>query len=147
MTITQNSPQIVLVEDSDEDHDTAIEAVRQSGLPMSLLRVSNGDQCLALLRRVGTEQPALVMMDLNTPSTDGREALRQIKSDPSLNAIPVVVVTTSSNPRDVHDCYQCGANAYHVKPFSYPEHLQMLMTLFDYWLVKVMRPTARGPKP
>lgn len=144
MTITRDSLQIVLVEDSDEDHDTVLEALRQSGLPACLQRVCNGDQCLALLRRAGAGRPALVLMDLNTSSIDGREALRQIKADPMLNVIPVVVVTTSANPRDVNDCYQCGANAYHVKPFNYLDHLQMLTALFDYWLVKVTRPATPG---
>ena len=108
MTITRDTRQIVLVGDSDEDHDAVREAVRLSGLPASLRRVSNGDECLALLRRASTERPAFVMMDLNTFSTDGREALRQIKADPLLKVIPVVVVTTSANPRDVDYCYQCG---------------------------------------
>ena len=147
MTITLDTPHIVLVEDSDDDHDTVREAVRLSGLPASLRRVSNGDECLALLRRGAAERPAFVMMDLNTPSTDGRETLRQIKADPLLKAIPVVVVTTSANPRDVDFCYQCGANAYHVKPTRYPEHLQMLTGLFDYWLVEVLKPTTHGVAP
>ena len=147
MTITTDPPHIVLVEDSDDDHDTVCEAVRRSGLPARLHRVSNGDECLALLRGGGAARPAFVMMDLNTPSTDGREALRQIKADPLLKAIPVVIVTTSANPRDVDFCYQCGANAYYVKPISYPDHLQMLTELFDYWLVDVIKPTAQRLAP
>ncbi len=147
MTITQDAPHIVLVEDSDDDFDTVLEAVRLSGLPANLRRVSNGDECLALLRRGGAERPAFVMMDLNTAGTDGRGTLRQIKADPLLRAVPVVVVTTSASPRDVDYCYQCGANAYHVKPISYPEHLQMLTELLQYWLVKVLKPTARRLTP
>lgn len=142
MTITTGTLQIVLVEDSDDDFDTVCEALRLSGLPAELHRVSNGDECLALLRRGSLAWPAFVLMDLNTSSTDGRETLRQIKADPLLKAIPVVVVTTSAHPRDVDDCYQCGANAYHVKPVSYPEHLQLLTGLLDYWLT-VRKPTAQ----
>lgn len=144
MRITSDTPQIMLVEDSDESHDTVLEAVRLYGLPASLRRAGNGDECLAFLRRGGAERTAFVMMDLNTSGTDGREALRQIKADPLLEAIPVVVVTTSANPRDVDFCFQCGAHACRVKPISYPDHLQMLTGLFDYWLVNVIEPTAHG---
>lgn len=147
MTITPDAPHIVLVEDSDDDFDTVLEAVRLSGLPAHLHRVNNGDECLALLRRGGAERPVFVLMDLNTSSTDGRETLWQIKADPLLKAIPVVVVTTSANPRDVDYCYQCGANAYHVKPVSYPDHLRMLTGLLDYWLVGVLRSGARRLAP
>ena len=129
MTLTTGTPYIVLVEDSDDDFDTVLKAVRLSGLPANLRRVNNGDDCMALVRRADAERPALVLMDLNTASTDGREALRQIKADPLLQAIPVVIVTASANPRDVDFCYQCGANAYHVKPVCYPDHLQMLAGL------------------
>ena len=97
---------------------------------------------MALLRRADTARPALVMMDLNTPGIDGREALRQIKADPLLKSIPIAVVTTSANPRDVDFCYQNGANAYHVKPVRYPDHLLMLTGLLDYWLVEVIKPTV-----
>ena len=159
MSITRDIPHIVLVEDSDDDHDTVREAVRLSGLSARLGRVgrlsrlsrltrmSNGDECLALLRHADTERPMLVLMDLSTPGTDGREALREIKADPLLKTIPVVVVTASANPRDVNFCYGCGANAYHVKPVRYPEHLQMLAGLLKYWLVDVLRPAAPEVSP
>lgn len=145
MTLTRNTQHIVLVEDSDDDFDTVREAVRLSGLPASLRRVSNGDECVALLRGSNAERPAFVMMDLNTSGTDGREALRQIKADPQLKTIPVAVVTTSANPRDVDLCYQYGANAYHVKPVRYPDHLQMLTQVLEYWLVGVLKPPVSKP--
>ena len=103
MTITTGTLQIVLVEDSDDDFDTVCEALRLSGLPAELHRVSNGDECLALLRRGSLARPAFVLMDLNTSSTDGLDTLAQIKADPLLKAIPVVVVTTSAHPRDVDE--------------------------------------------
>jgi CheY-like chemotaxis protein len=142
MTSAIDPQHIVLVEDSDEDHDTVCEALRLCGLPARLSRVSNGDDCMALLRRDGAARPAFVMLDLSTPGTDGRETLRLIKSDPLLRAIPVVVVTASANPRDVDFCYQGGANAYHVKPVRYPDHLHMLDGLLRYWLTGVVIPAA-----
>ncbi len=147
MTITLNTRHIVLVEDSADDHDTVREALQQFSLPTRLSRVSNGDACMALLQRADVQRPALVLMDLNTASTDGREALRLIKTDPLLQTIPVVVVTASANPRDVDFCYRCGANAYHVKPVRYPEHLQMLAGLLQYWLADVTSTTTPAASP
>ncbi len=147
MTITLNTRHIVLVEDSADDHDTVRDALQQFSLPTRLSRVNNGDECLALLQRADVQRPALVLMDLNTASTDGREALRLIKTDPLLQTIPVVVVTASANPRDVDFCYRFGANAYHVKPVRYPDHLQMLAGLLKYWLADVTSSTAPAASP
>ena len=147
MTISLDTRHIVLVEDSADDHDTVREALQVFKLPTRLSRVNNGDECMALLKGADVPRPALILMDLNTASTDGREALRLIKTDPLLQAIPVVVVTASANPRDVDFCYQCGANAYHVKPVRYPDHLQMLAGLLKYWLVDVTPSTAPAASP
>ena len=95
----------------------------------------------------GAERPAFVMTELNTPSSDGREALRQIKADGRLKAIAVVVDTTSANPDDATYCCQRGANAHHVKPVSCHYRLQMLTARFDLWLVDVIKPTAQRRSP
>ena len=147
MTITTDIPPIVLVEDSDNDFDTVLKAACVSGLPANARLVNNGDECLALLRCRGAERLAFVMMDLNTSGTAGCETLRQIKADPRLKAIPVVVVTTLANPHGVDFRYKFGANACHVKPVSDPDHLQMLTGLLAYWLVKVLKPTAQRLAP
>ncbi len=132
----------MLVEDSDEDADTIAEALRRCGIPGRLQRVTNGDECLALLRTGrATRPPALVLMDLNMPGMDGREALRQIKEDATLRGVPVVIVSTSANPRDLTFCYGAGANAYHIKPVSYPQHLDAMTTVLQYWLGAVTLPT------
>ncbi|WP_411281577.1 response regulator [Gemmatimonas sp.] len=141
-------PICLLVEDSDDDADTVTEAFRRSGIPGHLQRVSNGDECLTLLRVAGaTRPPALVLMDLNMPGTDGRETLRQIKADAKLKNIPVVVTSTSANPRDLAFCYSAGANAYHVKSVSHPQHLDAMTTLLQYWLGAVVPPAypVRSP--
>ena len=138
-------PTCLLVEDSDEDADTVAEAFRRCGVAGRLQRVSNGDECLVLLRRAATHPPALVLMDLSTPGTDGREALRQIKEDGKLKSIPVVVTSASANPRDLEFCYSIGANAYHVKPVSHPHHLDAMTRLLQYWLGAVTLPDYRVP--
>jgi CheY-like chemotaxis protein len=138
---------LLVVEDSDEDFDTACEAARRAGLVNVLHRATSGDACLSLLRgeRVELLQPALVLLDLNLPGMDGREALREIRADDRAVTIPVVVLSTSADPRDLNACYRSGANAYHVKPVRYAEHLQMLIDLFAYWLVQAALPIPERP--
>ena len=142
---------LLVVEDSDEDFDTLREAVQRAGLPHELRRATTGDGCLELLRGEADGsapiRPALVLMDLSTPGTDGRDALAAIKADPALRDVPVVVVTTSANPKDLAFCYQAGVNAYHVKPVRYGDHLQVLIDVLSYWLGRVALPDAEGMIP
>ncbi|MGL5016622.1 MAG: response regulator [Luteolibacter sp.] len=136
---------LLVVEDSDEDFETVLEAARAAGLPHEIRRATSGDECLRLLDenvRAHRANPQLVLLDLNTPQGDGREALRSIRQNERLRALPLVVLSTSSNPRDLDFCYAAGANAYHTKPVSYPEHLQTLRAIFEYWLTRVVLPTA-----
>lgn len=143
-------PLLLVIEDSDEDFDTCCDAARRAGVRHAIRRISTGDECLEYLadlqRQADPSRPALVLLDLNTPAGDGREALVMLKADPRLRSIPVVVLTTSSNPRDVGFCYRAGVNAYHVKPVRYPEHLRVLETVFGYWLHGgVVLPEDGGP--
>jgi two-component system, response regulator len=140
---------LVVVEDSDEDFDSLLEAAHQAGIAQTIWRAASGGDCLALLRGDPLDYlapllalPALILMDLNSHGVDGREALVAIKSDPSLKNIPLVVLTTSANPKDVAFCYQAGANAYHVKPVRHEEYLLLLRSLLQYWLLSVMVPAA-----
>ena len=145
MTGTQQD-HVVLVagEDSDEDFDTVAEAVTRSGVLAEVRRAITGEARLTLIRELASERPVVVLMDLNTPGTDGREALAALKTDPALKAIPVLVFSTSANPKDVGFCYAAGANAYHVKPVRYPEHLQLVTDLVSYWFGRVALPAAGG---
>jgi len=133
---------LVVVEDSDEDFDTVAEAVKRSGVTAEVRRATTGEAGLALLRELAPDRPVLVLMDLNTPGIDGREALAALKTDPALKAIPVIVFSTSANPKDVGFCYAAGANAYHVKPVQYPDHLQLVIDLVNYWCGRVALPAA-----
>jgi CheY-like chemotaxis protein len=138
---------VVVVEDSDEDFDTVLTAARLAGIKHEIRRALTGDDCLALLRGDAGHpkgQVALVLMDLNTPHGDGRNALEVIHLDAKLHAIPIVVLSTSANPRDVDFCYGNGANAYHVKPVSHGEHLSVLQTVLIYWLGTVVLPTEQS---
>jgi CheY-like chemotaxis protein len=131
---------VLVVEDSDEDFDTVLEAAKRLSISHPIRRATNGDECLDVLR--GTDaaplHPAIVFLDLNTPGTDGREALAAIRSEPTLQALPVVILSTSANPKDVEHCYAYGANAYHVKPVRYTDHLALMHEVFSYWLKHVV---------
>lgn len=138
---------VLVCEDSDEDFDTLTDAVRKSGLAAQVDRVTTGGACLDLLRVPGGSLPTLVLMDLNTPGTDGREALVEIRADDRLRGLPVVVLSTSGSPRDVEFCYKVGANAYHVKPVRYTDHIQVIQDVFAYWLGKTVLSAPRKILP
>lgn len=142
-TASRLSP-IIIVEDSDEDFDTVLQAVSKAGIIVDVRRAKTGGECLDLLRSAYAIRPAMVLMDLNTPGTDGREALTAIKLDDALKLFPVVVFSTSNDPRDLEYCYAAGANAYHVKPVRYPEHLQTVIDLLTYWIERVELPYPEG---
>ena len=129
---------IVVVEDSDEDFDTLREVAATAGVTRTIHRVATGGDCLVLLRGEGAVPlqllPALIVMDLNSHGIDGREALVAIKTNVTFKEIPVLILTTSANPKDVTFCYQAGANAYHVKPVRHDQYLVLLRSLLHYWL-------------
>lgn len=131
---------VVILEDSDDDFETVCEVIRRLNLRTEVCRVTDGDECVAFLARTMAHLPSLVLLDLNAPGSDGREALRQIKLDDVLKRIPVVILTTSTNPRDLDLCYLIGANAYHTKPVRYPEHMRLIEAILGYWLDDVARP-------
>ena len=135
---------ILVVEDSDEDFETVLDAAKRAGVTNEICRAASGEACLQLLRASAYTQnaaPVLILLDLNTPRDDGRDALREIKQDERLRALPLVVLSTSANPRDLAFCYASGANAYHVKPVNHLLHLQVLEQIFGYWLTSVVFPT------
>jgi CheY-like chemotaxis protein len=141
---------VLVVEDSDEDWDTACEAARKAGFDGLLERARDGDACLERLHRPHADPhaadaalPALVLLDLNLPGVGGREVLAAIRGDERLRALPVVVCSTSSDPGDIDACYAGGVNAFQVKPLRHGEHLQALDTLFVYWLATATLPPIR----
>lgn len=132
---------ILVVEDSDEDFQTVLDAARRAGLAHPIVRACSGGDCLRLLRVAPRDRAWLVLLDLNTHGDDGRDALRQIRADEALKALPVVVLSASVNPRDLKFCYAQGANAYHVKPVDHALHLKVLASIFAYWLGSAVLPS------
>jgi len=134
---------VLVVEDSDEDFETVLDASRLANVINEIRRATSGDECLQHLADLESKRlqlPILVLLDLNTPKGDGRDALRGIMRNEQLRAMPLVVISASANSRDVSFCYDHGANAYHLKPVSHPEHLQVLKNIFSYWLTCVILP-------
>lgn len=143
---TPNQP-ILLVEDSPEDFEATVRAFKRSGLKNPIFRCEDGDGALDFLHQRGqyadpeqAPRPGVILLDLNLPGTDGREVLTEIKKDESLRHIPVIVLTTSNDDRDVEACYQAGANSYIQKPVDMDGFLRAIERLKGYWFEVVVLP-------
>lgn len=136
----------MLVEDSDEDYATFVRALSGHGINRSIRRCTRGEEALDYLNRRGrfagnAPRPSLILLDLNMPSIDGRELLAEVKHDDRFKEIPVVVITTSSNPKDVTECYRNGANSYQLKTIDYEMFKQQMQLLVEYWLNTCLLPS------
>ena len=135
---------ILLVEDNPGDADLAREALSGSKMHNRLQVVDDGEKALAYLRREGSYQdaprPDLILLDLNLPKKDGRQVLAEIKSDPGLMRIPVVILTTSRAEEDVLKSYNLHANCYITKPIDLGQFLRVVRSIEDFWLSIVVLP-------
>lgn len=142
---------ILLVEDSPEDYESTVRAFTAAGLKNSIEWCEDGDQALDYLHRRGeyageekAERPCLILLDLNLPGTGGREVLAEIKQDPGLRMIPVVVLTTSADDRDIQDCYKHGVKTYIQKPVDFEGFVAAIGRLKEYWLEIAVLPQAHA---
>ena len=137
--------QILLVEDSEEDVFLAQEALRDAKVASELHVVRDGEAAMAFVRREGefadAPRPHLVLLDLNLPRKDGREVLSEIKTDPDLRQLPVVVLTTSSSDRDILRAYDEHVNAYVRKPVNFEQLVQIVHAIDDFWFGVVTLPS------
>uniref|UniRef100_A0A0C1RAY0 Chemotaxis protein CheY n=1 Tax=Tolypothrix bouteillei VB521301 TaxID=1479485 RepID=A0A0C1RAY0_9CYAN len=138
-----------MVEDSDEDFTAFTRALREASCVCSVYRTCDGDDALDYLYRQGeyanstlSPRPALILIDLNLPGTDGREAIAQIKQDRLLKSIPVIALTTSSSPKDIEACYQYGVNCYMLKPIGVEALRKTIRNFLDYWFDTVVLPNT-----
>lgn len=138
------SVEILLVEDSAADVRLTREALLDAKVWNRLTAVENGIEALAFLRRQGayTEapRPDLILLDLNLPRKDGREVLAEIKADPDLRRIPVVVLTTSQAEEDILKSYELHANCYVTKPLDMGRFLAVVKAIDHFWLTIVQLP-------
>ncbi|MCP4271342.1 MAG: response regulator [Gammaproteobacteria bacterium] len=131
---------IMLVEDCPEDYETTVRAFKETGLSNHVIHCKDGDDALDYLFNrdrysdpAKFPRPAIILLDLNLPGTDGREVLSEIKRDESLRKIPVVVLTTSSDEMDIDRCYSAGANSYILKPVDLDSFFDTIKRFKDYW--------------
>jgi CheY-like chemotaxis protein len=131
---------ILLADDDEEDRMLACDALAESRLSNAVNCVTDGEDLMDYLHRQGkytppaeAPRPGLILLDLNMPKKDGREALREIKSDPKLRQIPVVVLTTSKAEVDIFRSYDSGASSYISKPVSFEGLVNVMKGLGRYW--------------
>lgn len=147
ITHTLQAPlEMLLVEDNPDDVDLTIEALEDTKVANRLHVVTDGVAALSFLRREGqyaqAPRPAIILLDLNLPKKDGREVLANIKADPVLRRIPVIVLTTSSSQDDIQRAYAMHANCYITKPVDFEQFVQVVQAIENFWLTMVQLPTA-----
>jgi|ERR1035441_1626243 chemotaxis family two-component system response regulator Rcp1 len=136
--------ELLLVEDSPGDVRLTIEALKEGRVINNLTVVHDGEEAIALLRRQGqyanAARPDLILLDLNLPRMGGLEVLAEIKVDPELQQIPVVVLTTSQSEQDVLHTYELHANCYIVKPVDLDQFISVVQSIKSFWLAVVVLP-------
>ncbi len=136
--------QILMVEDNPDDVELTVEALKDARVANHLTVVQDGEEALSYLRCRGkyaqAVRPDLILLDLNMPRKNGRDVLRDIKNDPKLKRIPVVILTTSQAEEDILHTYDLHANCYITKPVDFNQFLKVVRSIEDFWLTVVKLP-------
>ena len=139
--IVESPVEILLVEDNPHDVELALRAFQKSKLANRVHVVRDGEEALEFLFRTGAyaerlnAAPKVVLLDLKLPKVDGLEVLRRLRADPETATVPVVVLTTSREERDIVESYRLGVNSYIVKPVDFSQFTEVVQHLGMYWLV------------
>jgi len=139
-----DEPYLLIAEDDEDDRQLMKAAFMAKGFKEKLVFMENGEELLAFMHKTidgGQKPPVFVLLDLNMPKKDGKEALREIKQHPHLRKTPVVVFSTSQNQQVINNCYELGANSYILKPPVFESLLQAVDLLQKYWCETVMLPS------
>jgi CheY-like chemotaxis protein len=141
---------ILMADDDPDDRMLVKDALGETTVAQHLDTVEDGEEMMAYLKREGKyanlpahELPCLILLDLNMPKKDGREALKELKASPKLRRIPVVILTTSNATEDIQKTYDLGANSFIIKPRNFETLVQSLQTLVKYWFDTVQLPANR----
>lgn len=145
-TLTASQP-ILVVDDNEDDFYATRRALDKANLRNTVIRAASGDEALALLRSTTGARPGMVLLDLNMPGLDGRKTLEAIKHDPVLKSIPVIILTTSTDERDIGKCYELGANTYIHKPVDIDGLIAAMQRLKNYWFEIALLPRDDKPSP
>jgi CheY-like chemotaxis protein len=148
MTKANGNPIVILMADDDaDDRMLTRDALEESRVLNELRFVEDGEELMEYLTRKGkyadvkdSPRPGLILLDLNMPKKDGREALKEIKSDPNLRRIPVVIMTTSKAEEDIFRSYDFGASSFITKPVTFDRLVELMRTLGEYWVEFVELP-------
>ena len=134
--------EILLVEDNPNDAEMALRALKKNNLANNVLVVSDGEEALDFLYCRGkflnkniNNRPKIILLDLKLPKVDGKEVLRVIKSDPEKKVIPIIVLTSSREEREIVESYELGVNSYIVKPVDFDKFVEAVKELGLYWLL------------
>lgn len=143
----QTTVTILMADDDDDDCVLVREALAESRLANQLRVVKDGEELMdylyhrgKYLEKMTSPLPGLILLDLNMPKKDGREALREIKADPNLRKIPVIILTTSKAEEDVYRTYDLGANSFIIKPVTFSALVEVMKSIGKYWLEIVELP-------
>lgn len=133
---TNNVIEILLVEDNQDDAELTIRALKKYNLANNLLHLQDGEEALNFLFSSNINTiPKIILLDIKMPKVDGIEVLRKIKSDPYRKIIPVVVLTSSKEERDIIESYKLGVNAYIVKPVEFDKFVKAVSEIGFFWLL------------
>ncbi|UCH44910.1 MAG: response regulator [Nitrospiraceae bacterium] len=150
MTAAKKTVIILMADDDEDDRLMTKDALEESRLHNELRFVEDGEELMDYLRRQGeyadaekAPRPGLILLDLNMPRKDGREALKEIKADPELRRIPIIVLTTSKAEEDILRTYDLGVNSFIIKPVSFQGLVEVMKSLALYWLEIVELPLEK----
>lgn len=148
MNKLNNKATILMADDDPDDQILLQEALKENNIPNSVCFVENGEELLDFLHKRGKFEgvelsPGLILLDLNMPKMDGRQALKLLKEDPVLKKIPIVVLTTSRADSDILECYDLGVNSFISKPVNFAELVDVTREISNYWLGTVTLPESK----
>lgn len=140
---------ILLVDDNHDDYEATVRSLKRNHFMNPVQWCKNGQQALDYIYKQGefagnpsVVRPDLVLLDLNMPGIDGRAVLEKVKSDPETCSIPIVVLTTSNDSKDIEHCYRIGASTYIQKPVSFEGLTEAIRTMKDYWFGVALLPNV-----
>jgi len=132
---------ILMADDDPDDYHLFKEVMEETGLKGHVHLVTNGEELMDYLHKRGiygngkaAQRPAIIILDLNMPKKDGRHVIPELKLDPVLRTIPIIVFTTSSSPEDIQYCYENGASSFIIKPGDFQSLTRLIQSIWDYWL-------------
>ncbi|HEX5169103.1 MAG TPA: response regulator [Cyclobacteriaceae bacterium] len=131
--MAHNNLNIIIADDDNDDSALLIEALVENGIDRSKIIVTPDGETLLSILPTYSKTPSLVFLDLNMPRKNGMKVLSEVKSNPELRHIPILILTTSNSKSDINTCYELGGNTYFTKPFSYTELMQLVRIIKLYW--------------